>query len=74
MELMIHYSSTTHFTLILLMLRLQKIKCDPIESFSILLVGENSHVLTVYFNELVANILHDIIGILIFELRGHGGC
>ena len=27
-----------------------------------------------YFNEFVANVLHDNIGILIFDLRGHGGC
>ena len=28
----------------------------------------------VYFNEFVANVLRDDIGIVIFDLRGHGGC
>ena len=28
----------------------------------------------VYFNEFVANALRDNIGIVIFDLRGHGGC
>ena len=28
----------------------------------------------VYFNEFVANVVHDDIGIVIFDLRGHGGC
>ena len=28
----------------------------------------------VYFNEVVANALGDDIGIVIFDLRGHGGC
>ena len=28
----------------------------------------------VYFNEFVANVLCDYIGIVIFDLRGHGGC
>ena len=27
-----------------------------------------------YFNEFVANVLRDNIGIVIFDLRGHGGC
>ena len=27
-----------------------------------------------YFNEFVANVLRDVIGIFIFDLRGHGGC
>ena len=27
-----------------------------------------------YFNEFVANVLRDDIGIGIFDLRGHGGC
>ena len=27
-----------------------------------------------YFNEFVANVLQDVIGIVIFDLRGHGGC
>ena len=27
-----------------------------------------------YFNEFVANVLRDVIGIVIFDLRGHGGC
>ena len=27
-----------------------------------------------YFNEFVANVLRDVIGIVIFGLRGHGGC
>ena len=27
-----------------------------------------------YFNEFVANVLQDVIGIFIFDLRGHGGC
>ena len=27
-----------------------------------------------YFNEFVANVLRDDIGIVIFGLRGHGGC
>ena len=27
-----------------------------------------------YFNEFVANVLPDVIGIFIFDLRGHGGC
>ena len=26
------------------------------------------------FNECVANVLRDVIGIFIFDLRGHGGC
>ena len=28
----------------------------------------------VYFNEFFANVLRDDIGIVIFDLRGHGGC
>ena len=28
----------------------------------------------VQFNKFVANVLHDNIGIVIFDLRGHGGC
>ena len=28
----------------------------------------------VYFNKFVANVLGDNIGIVIFDLRGHGGC
>ena len=28
----------------------------------------------VYFNEFVANVLRDDIGIVIFDLKGHGGC
>ena len=28
----------------------------------------------VYFNEFVVNVLRDNIGIVIFDLRGHGGC
>ena len=28
----------------------------------------------IYFNEFVANVLPDVIGIFIFDLRGHGGC
>ena len=28
----------------------------------------------IYFNEFVANVLRDVIGIVIFDLRGHGGC
>ena len=28
----------------------------------------------VYFNEFVANVMRDDIGIVIFDLRGHGGC
>ena len=28
----------------------------------------------VYFNEFVANVLRDDIGIVILDLRGHGGC
>ena len=28
----------------------------------------------IYFNEFVANVLRDVIGIFIFDLRGHGGC
>ena len=28
----------------------------------------------VYFNEFVAKLLRDDIGIVIFDLRGHGGC
>ena len=27
-----------------------------------------------YFNEFVANVLRDVIGIVVFGLRGHGGC
>ena len=27
-----------------------------------------------YFNEFAANVLQDLIGIVIFDLRGHGGC
>ena len=27
----------------------------------------------IYFNEFVANVLRDDIGIVIFDLRGHGG-
>ena len=27
-----------------------------------------------YFNEFVANVLRGVIGIVIFDLRGHGGC
>ena len=27
-----------------------------------------------YFNEFVANVLRDVIGTFIFDLRGHGGC
>ena len=27
-----------------------------------------------YFYEFVANVLRDDIGIVIFDLRGHGGC
>ena len=27
-----------------------------------------------YFNEFVANVLRDVIGIYIFDLRGYGGC
>ena len=27
-----------------------------------------------YFNEFVANVLRDVIGIFVFDLRGHGGC
>ena len=26
-----------------------------------------------YFNEFVANVMRDVIGIVIFDLRGHGG-
>ena len=28
----------------------------------------------IYFNEFVGNVLHDVIGIIIFDLRGHRGC
>ena len=28
----------------------------------------------IYFNEFVANVLRDDIGIVIFDLRGYGGC
>ena len=28
----------------------------------------------VYFNEFVTNVLRDDIGIVSFDLRGHGGC
>ena len=28
----------------------------------------------VYYNEFVANVLRDDVGIVIFDLRGHGGC
>ena len=28
----------------------------------------------IYFNEFVANVLRDVIGIFIFDFRGHGGC
>ena len=27
-----------------------------------------------YFNEFVANVMRDVIGIVIFDLRGRGGC
>ena len=27
-----------------------------------------------YFNEFVTNVFRDVIGIFIFDLRGHGGC
>ena len=27
-----------------------------------------------HFNEFVANVLRDVIGIVIFDLRDHGGC
>ena len=26
-----------------------------------------------YFNEFVVNVMRDVIGIVIFDLRGHGG-
>ena len=51
------------------------------ESFGVLWVLEQtiwrsnlkSHT-KVYFNEIVANALRDNIGMIIFDLRGYGGC
>ena len=36
--------------------------------------GNHTSYTKVYFNEFVANILRNDIGIVIFGLRGHGGC
>ena len=36
-------------------------------------INHKSHT-KVYFNESVANVLRDNIGIVIVDLRGHGGC
>ena len=36
--------------------------------------GNHTSYTKVYFNEFVANVLRDDIGIVIFGLRGHGGC
>jgi len=41
--------------------------------YSIWLRNHTSHK-KFYFNEFVANVLPDVIGIVIFDLRGHGGC
>jgi hypothetical protein len=35
---------------------------------------DNVCLIKIYFNEFVANVLLDVIGIVIFDLRGHGGC
>jgi hypothetical protein len=35
--------------------------------------NHTSHI-KVYFNEVFANVLRDDIGIVMFDLRGHGGC
>ena len=40
---------------------------------TIWLSNHTSHT-KVYFNEFVANVLRDDIGIVVFDLRGHGGC
>ena len=57
-----------------------KLKCPSLGISSIfnlaiddLAVKPTSHT-KVYFNEFIANVLRDNIGIVIFDLRGHGGC
>ena len=37
-------------------------------------LGNHTSHTKVYFNEFVANVQRDNIGIVIFDLRGHGGC
>ena len=46
--------------------------CSMVQ-YSIWPTNHTSHK-NVYFNEFVANVLRDVIGIFIFDLRGHGGC
>jgi hypothetical protein len=36
--------------------------------------GNHTSHIKAYFNEFVANVLRDDMGIVIFDLRGHGGC
>ena len=36
--------------------------------------SETIHPTQVYFNEFVANVLRDNVGMIIFDLRGCGGC
>ena len=53
----------------------RRVGCETIHPTQKFTSTETIHPITkVYFNEFVANVLHDNKGIFIFDLQGHGGC